>query len=57
VEQRHEFLGVGRVEVAGGLIRNDHLRSVRQGAGDGNTLLLTTYKREGRCSNRCSSPT
>jgi hypothetical protein len=39
-EQVHDHLAVAGVEVAGGLVGEDHARRARQGAGDRHALLL-----------------
>jgi hypothetical protein len=41
LEQRHHLLAGAGVEVAGGLVGEQHLRLAHQGAGDGDPLLLT----------------
>src|SRR4051795_4477193 len=40
VEEQHDLLGRGRIEVAGGLVGEQDRRLVDQGAGDGHALAL-----------------
>ena len=40
VHHGHDLVGAGRIQIAGGLVAEDHLGLVHQGAGDGHPLLL-----------------
>ena len=43
-KEQHELEAAHRVKVAGRLVRDDHARTVHQGAGNGHTLLLAAGK-------------
>ena len=46
-EHLHDFFAGGRVQVAGRLVGQDHVRVVDQRPGDGHALLLAAGKLEG----------
>src|SRR5215218_5464220 len=47
LEQFHDLLGLGGVEVARGLVRQDQLRAGNDGPGDGDELLLAARELAG----------